>query len=177
MLYIMYILYNALRILTVSLVCGNLLEKNLFLILMSDSLLLMLWAHTNVCVLLYGNSKCKQIFWTGWGLSRMMVWRGFAVTLGWNTFFLILATAILKLRTWQPHPRTASPQKTSFNLGMELSGEAQERLTWASCLWMDRGSSPVNDHTHAHFCGPQPAAWSCKSCFGLFKHEWSTSEI
>ncbi|CAB1343921.1 unnamed protein product [Coregonus sp. 'balchen'] len=35
----------------------------------------------------------------GWGLSRMMVWRGFAVTLGWNTFFLILATVILKLRT------------------------------------------------------------------------------
>jgi hypothetical protein len=29
----------------------------------------------------------------------MMVWRGFAVTLGWNTFFVILAIVILKLRT------------------------------------------------------------------------------
>uniref|UniRef100_A0A3B3CUJ4 ABC transporter domain-containing protein n=1 Tax=Oryzias melastigma TaxID=30732 RepID=A0A3B3CUJ4_ORYME len=41
----------------------------------------------------------KTLDFRGWGLSRMMVWRGFAVTLGWNTFFLILATVILKLRT------------------------------------------------------------------------------
>ncbi|GLD69619.1 ABC transporter G family member 23-like protein [Lates japonicus] len=43
--------------------------------------------------------KRKKNLASGWGLSRMMVWRGFAVTLGWNTFFLILATVILKLRT------------------------------------------------------------------------------
>uniref|UniRef100_A0A3B3CUI9 ABC transporter domain-containing protein n=1 Tax=Oryzias melastigma TaxID=30732 RepID=A0A3B3CUI9_ORYME len=46
-----------------------------------------------------GNPLTRLPVSPGWGLSRMMVWRGFAVTLGWNTFFLILATVILKLRT------------------------------------------------------------------------------
>ncbi|KAL7383721.1 hypothetical protein ABVT39_016456 [Epinephelus coioides] len=47
----------------------------------------------------YASEALRCIMYRGWGLSRMMVWRGFAVTLGWNTFFLILATVILKLRT------------------------------------------------------------------------------
>uniref|UniRef100_A0A8C5HRI7 ABC transporter G family member 23-like n=3 Tax=Gouania willdenowi TaxID=441366 RepID=A0A8C5HRI7_GOUWI len=47
----------------------------------------------------YASESLRCIMYRGWGLSRMMVWRGFAVTLGWNTFFLILATVILKLRT------------------------------------------------------------------------------
>ncbi|KAK1905975.1 ABC transporter G family member 20 [Dissostichus eleginoides] len=41
----------------------------------------------------------RCIMYRGWGLTQMMVWRGFAVTLGWNTFFLILATVILRLRS------------------------------------------------------------------------------
>ncbi|XP_036449194.1 LOW QUALITY PROTEIN: ABC transporter G family member 20 [Colossoma macropomum] len=47
----------------------------------------------------YASEALRCIMYRGWGLSRMMVWRGFAVTLGWNTFFLILATIILKMRT------------------------------------------------------------------------------
>ncbi|XP_032397936.1 ABC transporter G family member 20 isoform X2 [Etheostoma spectabile] len=47
----------------------------------------------------YASEALRCIMYRGWGLSRMMVWRGFAVTLGWNTFFIILATVILKLRT------------------------------------------------------------------------------
>ncbi|XP_076016527.1 ABC transporter G family member 20 isoform X2 [Genypterus blacodes] len=47
----------------------------------------------------YASEALRCIMYRGWGLSRMMVWRGFAVTIGWNTFFLILATVILKLRT------------------------------------------------------------------------------
>uniref|UniRef100_A0A6Q2Z4G9 ABC transporter domain-containing protein n=1 Tax=Esox lucius TaxID=8010 RepID=A0A6Q2Z4G9_ESOLU len=47
----------------------------------------------------YASEALRCIMYRGWGLSKMMVWRGFAVTLGWNTFFLILATVILKLRT------------------------------------------------------------------------------
>lgn len=47
----------------------------------------------------YASEALRCIMYRGWGLSRMMVWRGFVVTLGWNTFFLILATVILKLRT------------------------------------------------------------------------------
>uniref|UniRef100_A0A3Q1IFP6 Uncharacterized protein n=1 Tax=Anabas testudineus TaxID=64144 RepID=A0A3Q1IFP6_ANATE len=47
----------------------------------------------------YASEALRCIMYRGWGLSRMMVWRGFAVTLGWNTFFLILATVILKMRT------------------------------------------------------------------------------
>ncbi|KAL7861589.1 hypothetical protein SRHO_G00130300 [Serrasalmus rhombeus] len=47
----------------------------------------------------YASEALRCIMYRGWGLSRMMVWRGFAVTLAWNTFFLILATIILKLRT------------------------------------------------------------------------------
>ncbi|KAM3863335.1 ABC transporter G family member 23 [Diretmus argenteus] len=47
----------------------------------------------------YASEALRCIMYRGWGLTRMMVWRGFAVTLGWNTFFLILATVILKLRT------------------------------------------------------------------------------
>ncbi|XP_069577400.1 ABC transporter G family member 23 isoform X2 [Brachyistius frenatus] len=47
----------------------------------------------------YASEALRCIMYRGWGLSRMMVWRGFAVTLGWNTFFLVLATVILKLRT------------------------------------------------------------------------------
>uniref|UniRef100_A0A3Q2DQ96 ABC transporter G family member 20-like n=1 Tax=Cyprinodon variegatus TaxID=28743 RepID=A0A3Q2DQ96_CYPVA len=47
----------------------------------------------------YASESLRCIMYRGWGLSEMMVWRGFAVTLGWNTFFLILATVILKLRT------------------------------------------------------------------------------
>ncbi|XP_039995091.1 ABC transporter G family member 23 [Xiphias gladius] len=46
----------------------------------------------------YASEALRCIMYRGWGLSKMMVWRGFAVTLGWNTFFLILATVILKLR-------------------------------------------------------------------------------
>ncbi|XP_023183206.1 ABC transporter G family member 23-like isoform X2 [Xiphophorus maculatus] len=47
----------------------------------------------------YASESLRCIMYRGWGMSEMMVWRGFAVTLGWNTFFLILATVILKLRT------------------------------------------------------------------------------
>ncbi|XP_041866452.1 ABC transporter G family member 20 isoform X2 [Melanotaenia boesemani] len=47
----------------------------------------------------YASESLRCIMYRGWDLTRMMVWRGFAVTLGWNTFFLILATVILKLRT------------------------------------------------------------------------------
>ncbi|XP_068423797.1 ABC transporter G family member 20 [Clinocottus analis] len=47
----------------------------------------------------YAAEALRCIMYRGWGLSRMMVWRGFAVTLGWNSFFLVLATVILKLRT------------------------------------------------------------------------------
>uniref|UniRef100_A0A3Q3WKV5 Uncharacterized protein n=1 Tax=Mola mola TaxID=94237 RepID=A0A3Q3WKV5_MOLML len=47
----------------------------------------------------YASEALRCIMYRGWGLSRFMVWRGFAVTLGWNSFFLILATVILKLRT------------------------------------------------------------------------------
>uniref|UniRef100_A0AAQ5YPJ2 ABC transporter domain-containing protein n=1 Tax=Amphiprion ocellaris TaxID=80972 RepID=A0AAQ5YPJ2_AMPOC len=47
----------------------------------------------------YASEALRCIMYRGWGLSQMMVWRGFIVTLGWNTFFLILATVILKLRT------------------------------------------------------------------------------
>ncbi|TRY83807.1 hypothetical protein DNTS_035375 [Danionella cerebrum] len=47
----------------------------------------------------YASEALRCIMYRGWGLSQMMVWRGFAVTLGWNTFFLTLATIILKLRT------------------------------------------------------------------------------
>lgn len=63
-----------------------------------------------------------SVLWcsSGWGLSRMMVWRGFAVTLGWNTFFLMLATIILKLRTWRT-PVTGR----SFRSWREASGESQ----------------------------------------------------
>lgn len=55
--------------------------------------------YNTSCVFSQNLNKC---FLPGWGLSQMLVWRGFAVTLGWNTFFIILATVILKLRTWQP---------------------------------------------------------------------------
>uniref|UniRef100_A0A669BAK7 ABC transporter G family member 20 n=1 Tax=Oreochromis niloticus TaxID=8128 RepID=A0A669BAK7_ORENI len=51
-----------------------------------------------VLPLTYTTEALRCIMYRGWGLSRMMVWRGFAVTLGWNTFFVILATVILKLR-------------------------------------------------------------------------------
>ncbi|XP_048864496.1 ABC transporter G family member 23 isoform X2 [Brienomyrus brachyistius] len=47
----------------------------------------------------YASEALRCIMYRGWDLSRMMVWRGFVVTLGWNTFFLILAMVILKLRT------------------------------------------------------------------------------
>ncbi|KAL3050677.1 hypothetical protein OYC64_012656 [Pagothenia borchgrevinki] len=47
----------------------------------------------------YASEALRCIMYRGWGLTRMMVWRGFAVTLGWNTFFLILATVILRLRS------------------------------------------------------------------------------
>ncbi|KAM6916807.1 ABC transporter G family member 23 [Xenentodon cancila] len=47
----------------------------------------------------YASESLRCIMYRGWGLSQMLVWRGFAVTLGWNSFFLILATVILKLRT------------------------------------------------------------------------------
>uniref|UniRef100_A0A8C2CXI9 ATP-binding cassette, sub-family H, member 1 n=1 Tax=Cyprinus carpio TaxID=7962 RepID=A0A8C2CXI9_CYPCA len=46
----------------------------------------------------YASEALRCIMYRGWGLSHMMVWRGFVVTLGWNTFFLMLATVILKLR-------------------------------------------------------------------------------
>ncbi|XP_061601555.1 ABC transporter G family member 23 isoform X2 [Cololabis saira] len=47
----------------------------------------------------YASEALRCIMYRGWGLSQMLVWRGFAITLGWNSFFLILATVILKLRT------------------------------------------------------------------------------
>lgn len=56
---------------------------------------------TICCEFWHCSSFDSLISHSGWGLSRMMVWRGFAVTLGWNTFFLMLATVILKLRTWE----------------------------------------------------------------------------
>nr|XP_015218773.1 PREDICTED: ABC transporter G family member 20-like [Lepisosteus oculatus] len=46
----------------------------------------------------YAAEALRCIMYKGWDLTAMMVWRGFAVTLGWNTFFLILATVILKMR-------------------------------------------------------------------------------
>uniref|UniRef100_A0A7N8YEN3 ATP-binding cassette, sub-family H, member 1 n=1 Tax=Mastacembelus armatus TaxID=205130 RepID=A0A7N8YEN3_9TELE len=46
----------------------------------------------------YASEALRCIMYRGWGLSWMPVWRGFVVTLGWNTFFLILAMVILKLR-------------------------------------------------------------------------------
>uniref|UniRef100_A0A6Q2X348 ABC transporter domain-containing protein n=1 Tax=Esox lucius TaxID=8010 RepID=A0A6Q2X348_ESOLU len=46
----------------------------------------------------YASEALRCIMYRGWGLSRMMVWRGFVVTMGWNTFFVILAIVILKLR-------------------------------------------------------------------------------
>uniref|UniRef100_A0A8C7K6Q5 ATP-binding cassette, sub-family H, member 1 n=1 Tax=Oncorhynchus kisutch TaxID=8019 RepID=A0A8C7K6Q5_ONCKI len=46
----------------------------------------------------YASEALRCIMYRGWGLSRMIVWRGFVVTLGWNTFFVILAIVILKLR-------------------------------------------------------------------------------
>lgn len=51
-----------------------------------------------VLPLTYTTEALRCIMYRGWGLSRMMVWRGFAVSLGWNIFFVILATVILKLR-------------------------------------------------------------------------------
>uniref|UniRef100_A0A3P9DPF9 ABC transporter G family member 20 n=1 Tax=Maylandia zebra TaxID=106582 RepID=A0A3P9DPF9_9CICH len=51
-----------------------------------------------VLPLTYASEALRCIMCRGWDLSRMMVWRGFAVTLGWNILFLILATVILKLR-------------------------------------------------------------------------------
>ncbi|KAM4599905.1 ABC transporter G family member 23 isoform 1-T1 [Fundulus diaphanus] len=47
----------------------------------------------------YASEALRCIMYRGWGITEMMVWRGFAFTIGWNTFFLILATVILKLRT------------------------------------------------------------------------------
>lgn len=47
----------------------------------------------------YASEALRCIMYRGWGLTQMLVWRGFAVTLGWNMFFLVLATVILKLRT------------------------------------------------------------------------------
>uniref|UniRef100_A0A8C6UJH1 ATP-binding cassette, sub-family H, member 1 n=1 Tax=Neogobius melanostomus TaxID=47308 RepID=A0A8C6UJH1_9GOBI len=47
----------------------------------------------------FAAESLRCIMYRGWGLSRMLVWRGFATTLGWNTFFLVMATVILKLRT------------------------------------------------------------------------------
>ncbi|KAK5882754.1 hypothetical protein CesoFtcFv8_021307 [Champsocephalus esox] len=47
----------------------------------------------------YASEALRCIMYRGWGITRMMVWRGFAVTMGWNTFFLILATVILRLRS------------------------------------------------------------------------------
>lgn len=72
----------------------------------------------------YWSSYDSFISHSGWGLSRMMVWRGFAVTLGWNTFFLLLATVILKLRTWE-----ALPRKGAIRMGIVVSGEAKRWLT------------------------------------------------
>ncbi|KAL3971780.1 neuropilin 2 [Sarotherodon galilaeus] len=46
----------------------------------------------------YATEALRCIMYRGWSMSHMMVWRGFLVTLGWNTFFLILATVIFKLR-------------------------------------------------------------------------------
>ncbi|XP_045554502.1 LOW QUALITY PROTEIN: ABC transporter G family member 20 [Salmo salar] len=46
----------------------------------------------------YASEALRCIMYRGWGLSRMIVWRGFVVTQGWNTFFVILAIVILKLR-------------------------------------------------------------------------------
>uniref|UniRef100_A0A669B544 Uncharacterized protein n=1 Tax=Oreochromis niloticus TaxID=8128 RepID=A0A669B544_ORENI len=46
----------------------------------------------------YATEALRCIMYRGWSMSHMMVWRGFLVSLGWNTFFLILATVIFKLR-------------------------------------------------------------------------------
>ncbi|XP_077468994.1 ABC transporter G family member 20 [Stigmatopora argus] len=46
----------------------------------------------------YASEALRCIMYRGWDLTHMMVWRGFVVTLGWNTFFLVVATLILKLR-------------------------------------------------------------------------------
>ncbi|XP_077351330.1 ABC transporter G family member 23 isoform X1 [Festucalex cinctus] len=46
----------------------------------------------------YASEALRCIMYRGWDLTHMMVWRGFIVTLGWNTFFMVVATLILKLR-------------------------------------------------------------------------------
>ncbi|XP_057704597.1 ABC transporter G family member 20 isoform X2 [Corythoichthys intestinalis] len=46
----------------------------------------------------YASQALRCIMYRGWDLTHMMVWRGFVVTLGWNTFFIVVATLILKLR-------------------------------------------------------------------------------
>ncbi|XP_061141516.1 ABC transporter G family member 23 isoform X1 [Syngnathus typhle] len=46
----------------------------------------------------YASQALRCIMYRGWDLTHMMVWRGFVVTLGWNTFFIIVATLILKFR-------------------------------------------------------------------------------
>ncbi|XP_041108905.1 ABC transporter G family member 20 isoform X1 [Polyodon spathula] len=46
----------------------------------------------------YAAESLRCIMSRGWGLTHVMVWRGFAITLAWSTFFLILATVILKIR-------------------------------------------------------------------------------
>ncbi|XP_051936132.1 ABC transporter G family member 20 isoform X2 [Hippocampus zosterae] len=46
----------------------------------------------------YASEALRCIMYRGWDLTYMMVWRGFVVTLAWNTFFIIVATLILKIR-------------------------------------------------------------------------------
>ncbi|XP_019743728.1 ABC transporter G family member 20 isoform X2 [Hippocampus comes] len=46
----------------------------------------------------YASEALRCIMYRGWDLTHMMVWRGFVVTLGWNSFFIIVATLILKFR-------------------------------------------------------------------------------
>lgn len=123
----------------------------------------------------------------GWGLSQMMVWRGFAVTLGWNTFFLILATVILKLRTW------GGPQRTSSRVETEPSGEAREPITYLGIyLWIHWDSRTQGEGDALWFNGRMrrppssrlsfsykhrltdmhtllPDVWSCNSRFASFE--------
>uniref|UniRef100_H3B6Y9 ATP-binding cassette, sub-family H, member 1 n=1 Tax=Latimeria chalumnae TaxID=7897 RepID=H3B6Y9_LATCH len=44
----------------------------------------------------YSAEALRSILYRGWGFNHVTVWSGFAITLAWSTFFLILATIILK---------------------------------------------------------------------------------
>uniref|UniRef100_UPI00398F6660 ABC transporter G family member 20 n=1 Tax=Pristiophorus japonicus TaxID=55135 RepID=UPI00398F6660 len=46
----------------------------------------------------YASEALRSVLYRGWGITHWPVWSGFVITLAWNTFFLLLATLILKIR-------------------------------------------------------------------------------